>query len=202
MPGASGVQPLLSPAILFPGSGLARCPIRRDEKSQSRRSSRARKYSPHASTEIAVKPIANAFSLLSNAEKTYPHTNSMSDCHIRGDRQNVKIGFNRPVSWLLAHIPCQVNSRRKRNLFSCRQQASGVCNESKLRADMNKSGEQRVEQPKRRHQHANAIYDEGAIKVLQDNPAALSSNAERLDKLGQVVPDKHDIAGFSGDIRS
>jgi hypothetical protein len=48
------------------------------------------------------------------------------------------------------------------------QQSSGIGDKGKFRTDVNERGQERVQQAEGRHQHADAIYDQGAIEVLHD----------------------------------
>ena len=67
---------------------------------------------------------------------------------------------------------------------------------------MDKRRKERVKESYRSQSDADGIDDEGAVEVLQDDSAAVFSNADGLYKLCQVIADQDDIGTLASDIRT
>ena len=67
---------------------------------------------------------------------------------------------------------------------------------------MNKRCQQRVENAGRSQADADGIYNQRAVEVLKDDPAAVSGDAHGFDELVEIVADQHYIRAFPGNIRS
>ena len=67
---------------------------------------------------------------------------------------------------------------------------------------MNERCKQRIEQSSRSHPDADAVHDEGAVKILKDDRPALPCDANCLDELFEIVSNQYDVGAFASDIRA
>ena len=67
---------------------------------------------------------------------------------------------------------------------------------------MNKCRQERIEEAESRHSDPDAVHDQCAQKVLQDDPATATRHCECLHKFREITADQDYIRTLAGDIRS
>lgn len=65
---------------------------------------------------------------------------------------------------------------------------------------MDKSGQERIEEPERCHCHSHAVHHERPHKVLHDDPATATSNAQSLDQFCEIASNQDHIRTLVSDI--
>ena len=67
---------------------------------------------------------------------------------------------------------------------------------------MNECRQKRIQKTERSHSHSNAVHQQRAGEILQDDAAAASGNAQSLDKSGEITSDENYIRTFPCDVGS
>jgi hypothetical protein len=64
---------------------------------------------------------------------------------------------------------------------------------------VNKGRQQRVQKPKSRHAHSDAVNDERACEVLHDDPATAPGDPQRFDEFREITSNQNDVGALSSD---
>src|SRR6266567_3169318 len=84
--------------------------------------------------------------------------------------------------------------------FQWWKQTSRVEDECKLRGDMDERSEKWIEHAGRGKADTNGIYDKSSIKILENDAAAVSCDANGVHKLIEIVSDQNYICALPGHI--
>src|ERR1700730_1243704 len=82
------------------------------------------------------------------------------------------------------------------------QQPRRIQNERQLGCHVNEGRQERVEKTERSHADSYAVHDQRADKVLHDDPATKSCDAQGIHKLGKIASDQNHIRALPSDISS